>query len=69
MLDAIEITKRETEVLTLVCAGLEPKQIASKLGTSPWTVRSQIKTLMMKTSCNSRVKLVLWAIKVRLCDV
>lgn len=52
-------TRRETEVADLLCAGLVPKQIAARFSTEVSTVRSQIKSLLIKSGASSIGNLVL----------
>ncbi len=52
-------TRRETEVADLLCAGLVPKQIAGRFSTEVSTVRSQIKSLLIKSGASSIGNLVL----------
>ena len=52
-------TRRETEVADLLCAGLVPKQIAARFLTEVSTVRSQIKSLLIKSGASSIGNLVL----------
>jgi FixJ family two-component response regulator len=52
------LTARENEVLNLIVAGLLNKQIADKLGTSEFTIKSHRAHLMQKTGANSVAHLV-----------
>ena len=52
-------TRRETEVADLLCAGMVPKQIAAGFSTEVSTVRSQIKSLLIKSGASSIGNLVL----------
>jgi FixJ family two-component response regulator len=52
------LTPRETEVLTLVVAGLLNKQIADELGTSELTVKTHRAHVMEKTKAGSLAHLV-----------
>ncbi len=49
-----ELTKRETEVLGLVCEGLSNKEISEKLFISEYTVKDHIKNVMRKMGVASR---------------
>ena len=42
------LSPRETDVLRLLAAGLSREQIAEKLCISPETVKSRVKTMMLK---------------------
>jgi FixJ family two-component response regulator len=52
------LTPRETDVLTLVVAGLLNKQIADQLGTSELTVKTHRAHVMEKTKADSLAQLV-----------
>lgn len=55
-----ELTAREIEVITLLCAGLRGKQIAVRLNCSPRTVASHCYAIYRKTACQGAA-LGLWA--------
>lgn len=57
-----ELTEAELLVLHLLVGGDTDQEIADKLYLSVWTVRTHIKTLLMKTGCKNRVEL---AVKAR----
>jgi len=52
------LSQREEEVLTALCEGLRPTQIAERMGVAVATVRSHVHNLKEKTHCNSMVELV-----------
>ncbi|MFO1338050.1 MAG: LuxR C-terminal-related transcriptional regulator [Burkholderiaceae bacterium] len=52
------LSQREEEVLTALCEGLRPTQIAERLGVAVATVRSHVHNLKEKTQCRSMVELV-----------
>jgi DNA-binding NarL/FixJ family response regulator len=58
-----ELTKRELEVLDLICRGYTIKEIADKLFISQRTVDGHKANLFRKTGVDSSVKLVTFAIK------
>jgi DNA-binding NarL/FixJ family response regulator len=53
-----ELTKREAEVLELICQGAGTTEIAERLFLSPVTVRRHISTSMRKLGASSRQELV-----------
>ena len=57
-LAALGITLREQEVLALLAAGKSNKEIASKLGVSPNTVKTQIASLYQKLEVQRRTQAV-----------
>ncbi len=60
---AYNITKRELEVLELICEGLTSKEVGNKLFISARTVESHKENLMQKLDVNSSSKLVAKALK------
>lgn len=52
------LSQREEEVLTALCEGLRPTQIAERMGVAVATVRSHVHNLKEKTHCRSMVELV-----------
>jgi DNA-binding NarL/FixJ family response regulator len=58
---AAELTGREREVLEFVCAGLNDKAIAARLGLSGNTVRNHVSRLYAKIGVNRRSAAVIWA--------
>lgn len=58
-----ELTKREIEVLSLICKGYTIKEIADQLFISQRTVDGHKANLFRKTGVDSSVKLVTFAIK------
>jgi DNA-binding CsgD family transcriptional regulator len=52
------LSQREEQVLTALCEGLRPTQIAERLGVAVATVRSHVHNLKEKTHCGSMVELV-----------
>lgn len=59
----IKLTKRESEILNLVCKGLSNAQIASKLFLSERTIEGHRAHIYEKTGTNSAVSLAIWAFK------
>lgn len=52
------LTKREMDVLLLVCQGLSNQQIAQKLFVSENTIKTHLKHIFTKTDASSRVDLI-----------
>lgn len=52
-----ELTKREIEVTTLVCKGLQNREIAALLGTSHHTIRNQLAAIFRKLGVSTRAEL------------
>ena len=59
----LEFTQKEIEILQLFCTELSYKEIATKLGLSGRTVESYRDILFEKTGINTRIGLILFAIK------
>jgi DNA-binding NarL/FixJ family response regulator len=52
------ITPRETEVLHLVAAGLQNKEVAQRLGLSLATVRNHVHNILVKLGVHSKLEAV-----------
>lgn len=52
------LTKRETEVLKLICNGLSNKDISKSLIISEYTVKDHIKNIMQKMNASSRSEII-----------
>jgi DNA-binding CsgD family transcriptional regulator len=52
------LSRREAEVAALIVRGLQEKEIASRLGTSPNTVHTQTRRIYEKTGVSGRMELV-----------
>jgi DNA-binding CsgD family transcriptional regulator len=52
------LTKREIEVVKLICAGFSNKIIADKLFVSEYTVKDHLKHIMEKVGANSRNQII-----------
>lgn len=59
--DGEELTRRETEVLTLVSDGLANKQIARRLGIGERTVKAHLTSIFQRVGVTDRVQAALWA--------
>jgi DNA-binding CsgD family transcriptional regulator len=55
------LSARERQVVALVARGLQNKEIALAIGTSPNTVRNQLAQIFDKTGASSRTELAVWA--------
>jgi len=65
----LQFTKREMEVLRLLCDGLGNKEIAEKLFIGERTVVGHKSNLLSKTNCKSTVGLLAYAIKNKLVEI
>lgn len=65
----IKLTKREKEILELICRGLTNEDIAEKLFISQRTVIGHKSKLIAKTDCKNTVQLVSYAIKNKLVEI
>lgn len=66
LIEKLDISERELEVLELICKGLSNKEIADKLFISIKTVEGHKSKLMYKTETKNTVSLVLFALKFKL---
>jgi DNA-binding CsgD family transcriptional regulator len=55
---AVALTPAETRVLEMLCAGVQPVEVASRQGVAVSTVRTQIGSIRAKTGANSIRELV-----------
>ena len=53
-----DLSKREMEVLKLICMGLSNKSISEKLFISEFTVKDHIKKIMLKMNVHSRSEII-----------
>jgi DNA-binding NarL/FixJ family response regulator len=51
-----QLTHQEKQIVVLVAQGLTNKEIAQQLGSSPFTVRNQVKAIMRKLRLKNRVQ-------------
>jgi DNA-binding NarL/FixJ family response regulator len=61
--EKIELTRREKEVLELICQGFSNQQISDKLFISQRTVERHRSSLLFKTDSKNSISLVIYAIK------
>lgn len=66
---SVALTKREKEILQLICRELNSSEIADKLFLSVRTVEGHRNNLIAKINCRNTAGLVLFAIKSGLCDI
>ncbi|MDD3739831.1 MAG: response regulator transcription factor [Bacteroidales bacterium] len=64
--NVIDLTRREKEILQLLCEGLSNKEIADELFISERTVLGHKTNLMLKTNCKNSLSLMAYAIKNKL---
>ena len=67
--EAITLTQREKEVLTLICSGYSNQQISDKLFISQRTVERHRSSLLLKTDSKNSISLVIYAIKNKLVKI
>ncbi len=60
------LTKRQKEILRLICDGLTEKDIARSLNVSSFTIHSHIYNMMKKLNIHTKVGLIKYAIKKRI---
>ena len=65
----LRLTERELEVLRLVAAGLNTRQIAKRLFISNNTVKNHIRNILEKLQLHSRMEAVLYAVRENLLDL
>jgi DNA-binding NarL/FixJ family response regulator len=65
----IQLTRREKEIIQLICDGLTNKEIADRLFISERTVVGHKSNLLAKTNCKSSVGLLSYAIRNKLVDI
>lgn len=64
--ESINFTRREREILQLLCEGLSNKEIADELFISERTVLGHKTNLLIKTNCKNSLSLMAYAIKNKL---
>jgi DNA-binding NarL/FixJ family response regulator len=65
----IKLTRRETEILTLICQGLSNPDISDKLCLSLRTIEGHKSNLFSKTGVKNSISLVMFALKNHLVDI
>ena len=61
-----DLTRRERDVLALICEGLADKEIAARLNLALNTVRNHVATVYSKLDVHSRSEAIVWARERRL---
>jgi DNA-binding NarL/FixJ family response regulator len=51
-----QLTPQEQKIVALIAQGLTNKEIAQRLGSSPFTVRNQVKVIIRKLEMKNRVQ-------------
>ena len=51
-----QLTHQEQKIVALIAQGLTNKEIAQRLGSSPFTVRNQVKVIIRKLGLKNRVQ-------------
>jgi DNA-binding CsgD family transcriptional regulator len=57
------LTPREAQIAVLVTAGLTTRQIASRLGMTPWTTDQRVVMILQKIDVGRRAQIRDWVIK------
>lgn len=57
------LTPREAQIAVLVAAGLTTRQIASRLGMTPWTTDHRVSWILQKLDVGRRAQIRDWVIK------
>jgi len=58
-----QLSKRESQILELICHGYTTRQIGEKLCISPKTVEGHRSNIFSKTNVSNLAELIMWAIK------
>jgi DNA-binding NarL/FixJ family response regulator len=67
--DSVKFTRRELEVLNLICTGLSNQEIADQLFLSLRTIEGHKSKLISKTGVNNSIGLVMYALKNRIIEI
>lgn len=67
--DPVDLTRREREILELICEQMNSQEIAEKLFISPRTVEGHRNSLLLKTGVQNSVGLAVYALLFGLVDV
>jgi DNA-binding NarL/FixJ family response regulator len=69
VINDLQLSEREIDVLKLICKGLTNQEISDKLYLSPKTVESHKSKLMKKTTTRNTASLIIFAIKNELIEI
>ena len=58
-----QLTKRQTEILSLIAVGASNDEVSDKLCISPYTVKTHLYNIFRKINVPNRVQASLWAAK------
>ena len=67
--DVDMLTEREIEIMQMLAAGIENKEIAERLFISYYTVKYHLKVLFQKTGYSNAVSLVAHAVAARVVEI
>ncbi len=67
--DPTKLTHRELEILKLLCQARSNHEIAQELSISEATVKIHVSSIMTKLHCNSRLQVVITALKHGICKL
>ncbi len=67
--DAVDLTRRELEVLKLLARGLQNKEIASQLSISERTVKFHVSSILAKLDAGNRTEAVAFAVQRDIIDL
>lgn len=62
------LTRRESEILSLIVDGCSNAQIGRRLGISSQTVKNQLSVIFAKLGVRNRLQLAVYAIRARLVE-
>jgi DNA-binding NarL/FixJ family response regulator len=63
VLEAVQVTKREQEITSLIAEGLSNKEIAQRLNIATYTVKSHVHNILEKLALHSRIQIAAHAYK------
>lgn len=69
IINKLEITERELEVLSLICKGMTNNEISEQLFLSPKTVETHKTRLLKKTTTKNSTSLILFALKNKIIEI